>query len=41
MVESTEGSMGAKWKDWCPIWGGVVRVASLEEVIKDGALEDR
>lgn len=27
--------MGAKWKDWCPIWGGVVRVASLEEVIKE------
>lgn len=39
-VETTEGSVGAKWKGWCPIWVGVVRVGFLEEVIEDGALED-
>lgn len=40
MVETMEGSVGAEWKDWCSVWGRVVRVGFLEEVMKDGALED-
>lgn len=34
------GGVCGGWKDWCPIRGRVVRVGFLEEVVKDGPLED-